>query len=131
MEKQFLEPWKYEKLITKSINSYIDKYQLKFSNCKPNGINLKNDKINISISDRFGDFSIGFSNGKFYSTVNEFIFKKYPNYIELIKINDKNVIFKQTINDFNSYDEYFIYLLKTSFDFMEDNFPEIFDGVFD
>jgi|SRR5690606_32043671 len=131
MGKQFIEHWEFKPLIMKAISSYIDKYELKFSNNNnPNGIELKNDKIYISISDRYGDFSVGIGNGKSYLTINEIIFKKYPNYIELIKIDEKNIVFKLTIKDFELYNEYFIYLLKTSFDFIETNYPLIFKGEF-
>lgn len=131
MRKQFIENWEFKPLIMKAISSYIDKYELKFSNNNnPNSIELKNDKIYISISDRYGDFSVGIGNGKSYLTINEIIFKKYPNYIELIKIDEKNIVFKLTIKDFELYNEYFIYLLKTSFDFIETNYPLIFKGEF-
>lgn len=131
MENQFVKSWEFKPLIEKAISSYIDKYDLKFSNNNSNGIDLKNEKISISISDKYGDFSIGISNGRDYLTINDLVFKKYPNYIEIIK-NDKTISpFKLTINDFDLYSEYFMYLVKNGFNFIEENFSQVFKGDFE
>ena len=129
MKNQYIQFWKFETLLINSIPDILDKYGLSFESVNSNEIIFKNPYISITISDRYGEFSISISNNKKTKTLNELIFEKYPNYIDVIKKYPENKIFKLSINDFNDYDKYFKYLVKTSFDFLDKNFPNLFMGI--
>jgi hypothetical protein len=58
------------------------------------------------------------------------IFRKYPNYIEMVKSNPETSIFKkQELQKLNAHED-FKYCLITSFDFIEKNNPQVFRGEF-
>lgn len=129
MKNQYIQFWKFETLLKNSIPDILEKYELSFESVNSNEIIFKNPYISITISDRYGEFSINISNNKKAKTLNELIFEKHPNYIDIIKKYPENKIFKLSINDFNDYDNYFKYLVKTSFDFLDKNFPNLFIGI--
>jgi len=131
MKNQYIQFWEFEPLIKQTIPNVLIKYNLKIEGAKNNEIVLKNTFVSIIITDRFGDFSIGIENkNKTIITLNELIFKKYPNYIELVRANSDKMIFRLKSIDFDDYKEYFKYLIFTSFEFLEINFKDILTGDF-
>ncbi len=125
-----MKDFKYEQLVRDAIQDSILRLELEFLNSNENGVELRNGRITISISDRLHEFNFVVSNGVESCTIGQFIVKRYPNYFAKLIENPSIKVFKKKEEDFDTYETYFQYLVKTSFDFIEENFPEVLQGQF-
>jgi hypothetical protein len=121
--------FEFEKIIADALGAKTIHHKISIKNVYEEGIDLENMYINISITFRYNDFGLSFqkkiNNEKIEIT--DLLLRKYPDYFES-KSNYNLFKFKET--DFSNTNEYLKMLVKTSFDFIEDNFPEVFKGKF-
>jgi hypothetical protein len=118
--------FEYEKLVENALGFYFGKHNLRIVKLREYGVDLANDKISISISYKYKELQVVFNNGDNQKELNDFIFEKFPDYIQLVKNNPEFAIFQTKANS-NINEEFTTYLAQ-AFDFFDKYYPFVFNG---
>jgi len=130
MGTEYLDIRAFTNSVETTIPEYLIKYDLRISNVFDYGVELINRAVSMTISYRYREFDLTISsgNGKVVG-LTDFILKKYPNYFYAIKVDPSQAVFRKTSLHFEDAALDFAYSLKTSFDFLDENFPDAFRGI--
>jgi hypothetical protein len=129
MGKDYLHAWEYKDILEKTIPEYLLKYQLKIVQNLDHGVELKNERVSVSISFRYKEFELNISNGVVNTSLADFILKQIPDYFSKIKSDPRQAIFQKSEAMQSDAEMDFAYCLKVSFDFLDSNFPSAFKGI--
>jgi len=110
-----------DKLVFDAVKFQIENYDFLIEKIETYSIQLVNKKVKISISYRNGDFGFDILDIRtgVRNDLMDLILLKYPTYLN--KDSDI-VIYNLTQESFNMEDEYFMYLVAKSFEFVELNY---------
>ncbi len=114
----------FKELVFEALGQKIQKYNFVFSEIDFDSLLMQNNKLRILLSYHNGDFGMSMSilNSNLNFDLMDLILKRYPEYLET---DSKIVIYNLKIEDFENSSNYIIYLIKVSFDFLENEYPNV------